>query len=75
MWAIEGLKRLRLSGWTKPDTCIAEKKPFRRDSSTPLAFLQDCCQVYKPWLNALNPDVEGIEEMTFTTKEALSDVF
>lgn len=75
VWAIEGLRRLRESGWTAPATSVEEKKNFRRDSSTPLAFLQDCCQVYAPWLNAITPGIESVAEECFVTREQLADAF
>jgi putative DNA primase/helicase len=74
-WAIEGLRRLRESGWTAPASSVDEKKNFRRDSSTPLAFLQDCCQVYSPWLNAITPGVEAVAEMCCVARDQLADAF
>jgi hypothetical protein len=68
-------RQLRESGWTAPASSVEEKKNFRRDSSTPLAFLQDCCQVYRPWLNAITPGIEGVAEMSYVTREQLADVF
>jgi P4 family phage/plasmid primase-like protien len=75
VWAIQGLRRLRESGWTAPASSVEEKKAFRRDSSIPLAFLQDCCQVSSSWLNALTPDVQGIAEECFVTREDMSSAF
>jgi hypothetical protein len=37
--------------------------------------LQDCCQVYSPWLNAITPGIEGVAEMCFVTREQLADAF
>jgi putative DNA primase/helicase len=75
VWAIEGLRRLREPGWTAPASSVEEKKNFRRDCSTPLAFLQDCCQVYSPWLNAITPGIESVAEECFVTREQLASAY
>ena len=61
-WAMVGLQRLLKSGWTKPATSVKEKDTFRRTSSAPLAFLQDCCLVRQDWLHPLLAGVEGTDD-------------
>lgn len=79
IWAMTGYKRLKQNGWTKSDAMIEEKKAFRRDSSSELAFLQDCCAVRKDWQTVLLVDVEGYEplnpEKEYTTTQDLKKVY
>lgn len=58
IWAMHGLQRLLEKGWTKPEAANQEKHSFKRSSSTPLAFLQDCCVIDKKWIT---PFVCGVE--------------
>lgn len=76
IWALAGLKRLRANGWTQSEEMIAEKKSYRRDSSTALAFLQDRCLLRHDWLTPLTPDVETTDNlMCYTTMTDLGKSF
>jgi len=74
-WAIRGLSRLRNSSWSKPATSTEAKKAFRKESSIPLAFLQECCMVQADWLTPLTPDVEPLHDDGHTTRKDLAAVF
>jgi putative DNA primase/helicase len=61
-WAVAGLRDLRQHGWAAPAVSQAARNEFRRASSSPLAFLQDCCQVRRDWLHPLLEGVEGCDD-------------
>jgi putative DNA primase/helicase len=71
LWALEGLKRLRTTGWAIPTTMSAAVNQFSRENNNALAFLQDCCRVHPDYATPVLVGVEVSSAVTDSVKKSV----